>query len=89
MYKFSYYRFDEVKSSRNSQEGFDMVRNYVIGRKNIKLRHFSEAYTTENWIVRIYAVNDFPNREIPIKSRNKKRMLYSSEKKLFKLKKPE
>lgn len=73
MYKFSYYRFDEVKSSRNGQEGYDVVRGYVMGRKNIKMRHFSEAYTTENWIVRIYSVNDYPNREISIKSRNKKR----------------
>ena len=89
MYKFSYYRFEEVKSNRNAQEGHDMVRGYVIGRKNIKLRHYSEAYTTENWIVRIYSVNDFPNREIPIKSRNKRRMLYSPLMKMMKLRKPE
>jgi dolichyl-diphosphooligosaccharide--protein glycosyltransferase len=71
MYKLSYYRFDEVKSSKNSQEGYDLVRGYVMGKKNIKLRHFTEAYTTDNWIVRIYAVNDFPNRELSIKSRFK------------------
>jgi dolichyl-diphosphooligosaccharide--protein glycosyltransferase len=71
MYKLSYYRFDEVKASKTSQEGYDLVRGYVMGRKNIKLRHFTEAYTTDNWIVRIYAVNDFPNRELSIKSRFK------------------
>jgi dolichyl-diphosphooligosaccharide--protein glycosyltransferase len=77
MYKFSYYRFDEVRTNRGSPEGYDLVRRYVMGRKNIKLRHFSEAYTTDRWIVRIYAVNDFPNREIPIKSRFKNRLIYN------------
>lgn len=71
MYKLSYYRFDEVKASRSSPEGYDLVRGYTMGKKNIKLRHFSEAYTTNNWIVRIFSVNDWPNREIPIKSRFK------------------
>ena len=71
MYKFSYYRFDEVKPQKGSSEGYDLVRQSVIGKKNIKLRHFSEAYTTENWIVRIFSVNEFPNREISIKSRFK------------------
>ena len=67
MYKFSYYRFAEVRGRQ--QEGYDMVRGYVIGRKDIKLRHFKEAYTTQNWMVRIYSVNDYPNREIAVKSR--------------------
>jgi dolichyl-diphosphooligosaccharide--protein glycosyltransferase len=71
MYKFSYYRFDEVKSRGNQVEGYDVTRGYVMGRKNIKMRHFSEAYTTDNWIVRVYAVNDFPNREIAVRSRFK------------------
>ena len=73
MYKFSYYRFDEVKAQKSSNEGYDLVRQATMGKKNIKLRHFSEAYTTENWIVRIFSVNDFPNREISIKSRFKSR----------------
>lgn len=67
MYKFSYYRFGEVRGRQ--QEGYDLVRGYVIGRKDIKLRHFKEAYTTQNWMVRIYSVNDYPNREIAVKSR--------------------
>lgn len=88
MYKFSYYRFDEVKASRGSPEGHDLVRGYVIGRKNIKLRHFSEAYTTDNWIVRIYSVNEYPNREIPIKSRNKKRLFGNKDYRFNKLRRP-
>jgi dolichyl-diphosphooligosaccharide--protein glycosyltransferase len=88
MYKFSYYRFDEVKTSKNSQEGYDLVRNSVMGRKNIKLRHFSEAYTTENWIVRIYSVNDYPNREIGVKSRFKIRLAHIFESKFNKVRPP-
>lgn len=79
MYKFSYYRFDEVKTSNQAPEGYDLVRGYNMGRKNIKLRHFSEAYCTDRWIVRIFAVNDYPNREIPIKSRFKSRLIYNPE----------
>ena len=67
MYKFSYYRFAEVRT--RGEGGFDNVRGSVIGRKEIKLRHFKEAYTTVNWIVRIYSVNEWPNREIAVKRR--------------------
>lgn len=86
MYKFSYYRFDETRTSNQGGEGYDLVRQYNMGRKNIKLRHFSEAYCTERWIVRIFAVNDFPNREIPIKSRFKTKQLYTSSSKINRLK---
>jgi dolichyl-diphosphooligosaccharide--protein glycosyltransferase len=78
MYKFSYYRFDEVKASKSSSEGYDLVRGYVMGKKNIKLRHFTEAYTTDNWIVRIFSVNDYPNREIAVKSRFKTRLMQAT-----------
>jgi len=88
MYKFSYYRFDEVKPSKNSQEGYDLVRGYVMGRKSIKLRHFTEAYTTDNWIVRIFSVNDFPNREIGVKSRFKIKLMYTPKFSYNKLKPP-
>lgn len=36
--------------------GYDTVRNAVIGRKDIKLTYFEEAYTSERWLVRIYRV---------------------------------
>jgi len=29
-----------------------------MGLKGFKLKHFEEAYTSENWIVRIYRVKD-------------------------------
>ncbi len=90
MYKFSYYRFDEVRPQKNSNEGYDLVRQATMGRKNIKLRHFSEAYTTENWIVRIFSVNEFPNRELSIKSRfkTKAKKLAAGAVDFLKLKKP-
>jgi dolichyl-diphosphooligosaccharide--protein glycosyltransferase len=87
MYKFNYYRFDEARTGRSSSEGYDVVRNSVMGRKNIKLRHFTEAYTTDNWIVRIYSVNDYPNREIAVSSRFKTKFMYTPKLKYAVLKK--
>lgn len=77
MYTLSFYRFDETKEQKNQSEGYDLVRGTMMGRKNIKLRYFREAYTTDNWIVRIFAVNDYPNREIAVKSRFKIRKTFS------------
>lgn len=54
MYKLSYYRFDEMQTSYGQPKGYDTVRQYVMGNKNFKLQHFEEAYTSENWIVRIF-----------------------------------
>jgi len=70
MYRFSYYRFDEFESGDNGF-GYDVVRSQQIGLKGFKLRHFQEAYTTENWLLRIYSVNDWPNREIGLRSQFK------------------
>ena len=79
MYSFSYYRFDEVKNPSNGQYGFDASLNSFIGRKNIKLKRFKEAFTSQNWIVRIYSVNELPNREIPVITRFiKRRQRYKS-----------
>ena len=46
-----------------------MARRSIVGKKNIKLKHYEEVYTTKNWIVRLFRVKDFPNREIGLKSR--------------------
>ena len=45
------------------QEGFDRVRGYEIGRKDVTLRYFEEVFTSEHWMVRIYAVRPVPNVE--------------------------
>jgi len=41
-----------------------------MGRKNIKLKHFEEAFTSESWIVRIFRVKNRNNRhKIEFKSK--------------------
>ncbi|KAI9229413.1 MAG: glycosyltransferase family 66 protein [Piptocephalis tieghemiana] len=52
MYKLSYYRVGELYGGR----GYDRVRNQPIQSAPIKLSTLEEAYTSENWIVRIYKV---------------------------------
>ncbi|OMJ86981.1 hypothetical protein SteCoe_11377 [Stentor coeruleus] len=62
MYRLCYYRFGEVQGY-NRGSGYDVVRNAEIGEKNIKLRQFSEVFTSEHWIVRIYKVLPEENRD--------------------------
>lgn len=57
MYKMSYYRASEVTG------GQDHVRGSKIGYPDINFQHFEEAFTSENWIVRIYKVKDLKNRD--------------------------
>lgn len=56
MYTLCYYRFGEMYTRHGEEPGYDTVRSAVIGRKNIKLTYFEEAYTSERWLVRIYKV---------------------------------
>ncbi|VDC05188.1 unnamed protein product [Peniophora sp. CBMAI 1063] len=53
MYKMSYYRYNELFGG---QSGQDRVRNQMTPRVGPTLDYLEEAYTSENWIVRIYAV---------------------------------
>ena len=53
----------QVRTSSQGATGFDRVRHYEIGEKNIELHHLDEAFTTEHWIVRIYKVKKPSNRE--------------------------
>lgn len=55
LYKLSYYRFAE-SPAYGRPAGYDRVRNAEIGNKDVRLRHVEEAFTSENWIVRIYKV---------------------------------
>ncbi|EME28971.1 dolichyl-diphosphooligosaccharide--protein glycosyltransferase [Galdieria sulphuraria] len=61
MYKLCYYRFGEVQFDRGNPAGYDKVRGEVIAKKKFKLRYFEEAFTSRNWLVRIYHVKDLPN----------------------------
>mgnify|MGYP000003354806 FL=1 len=59
MYKLSYHRFTELFGGR---DGVDRVRNQQIPANEVpKLNVVEEAFTSENWIVRIYKVKDLDN----------------------------
>ncbi|CAK5267435.1 unnamed protein product, partial [Mycena citricolor] len=53
MYKMSYYRFADLFGGAQPT---DRVRNQQLPVKGPTLDYLDEAYTTENWIVRIYQV---------------------------------
>jgi dolichyl-diphosphooligosaccharide--protein glycosyltransferase len=55
VYKFCYYRFADATRDMG-QPGFDRVRNSVIGKRDVSLRYFEEAFTSQHWMVRIYRV---------------------------------
>lgn len=64
MYKLSYYR---LPSLFNGVEGVDRVRNQRIRAEDIgELDYFEEAFTSENWMVRIYKLKapDAQGREL-------------------------
>ncbi|KAJ1897532.1 oligosaccharyl transferase stt3 subunit [Kickxella alabastrina] len=56
MHKLCYYRFGDVMGP----QGFDRVRKQKLP-SSVTLDNFEEAYTTENWMVRIYKVKDLDN----------------------------
>ena len=59
MYKMSYYRYPELFSGRDA---FDRVRNQAIPvSQSPELNVLEEAFTSENWIVRIYKVKKDDN----------------------------
>merc|ERR1712178_648390 len=62
MYKCSYYRFGELMNDPRAPGGYDRTRNSEVGVHNIKLKYLEEAYTSENWLVRIYRVKKEANR---------------------------
>ncbi len=56
LYKLSYYRAGEITG------GSDVARNARIGVPETKPENLREAFTSENWIVRIYEVRKPKNR---------------------------
>ena len=62
MYKLSYYRSWEVTTAAAQPKGYDTVRNANPGYKNYKLYYFTEAFTSDKWIVRIHKRNKRGNR---------------------------
>ncbi|KAJ1882626.1 oligosaccharyl transferase stt3 subunit [Coemansia sp. RSA 1722] len=56
MHKLCYYRFSEIMGP----QGFDRVRKQKLP-SSVTLDNFEEAFTSENWMVRIYKVKDLDN----------------------------
>ncbi|KAG0044173.1 oligosaccharyl transferase stt3 subunit [Gryganskiella cystojenkinii] len=57
MYKMSYYRFSELYGNN----AVDHVRGARMPAEGPQLNVLEEAYTTQNWLVRIYKVKDLDN----------------------------
>ncbi|KAI7958829.1 hypothetical protein MJO28_002620 [Puccinia striiformis f. sp. tritici] len=55
MYKLSYYDFDKLFGGQRAQ---DRVRGQVLPQVGPSIDSLDEAFTSENWIVRIYKVKD-------------------------------
>ena len=72
MYRLAYYRFGEWHKYSDVPPGFDIARRTEIGFKNFKLHNFKEAYTTSNWLLRLYEVLPERNREPSFKNAPKR-----------------
>lgn len=64
IYKLSYYKTWDYEMNNTKTNGFDFVRGEEIGHQNYNLKFFTEAYTSDRWIVRIYKVNDEIQKEV-------------------------
>jgi len=65
VYRLSYAGFADLTEGMygRGHRGYDKVRGTVIGRTEIELKYFEEAFTSENWLMRIYRVRPAPNRQ--------------------------
>ncbi|QDS68382.1 oligosaccharyl transferase stt3 subunit [Venturia effusa] len=58
MYKMSYYNYNSMFPAGQAQ---DRVRNSKLPAQGPELSTVEEAFTSENWIIRIYKVKDLDN----------------------------
>jgi dolichyl-diphosphooligosaccharide--protein glycosyltransferase len=56
MFKFCYNNFKKFQFHPHVRKGTDIARQVEVPYLDIKLQHFEEAFTTQNWIIRIYRV---------------------------------
>lgn len=56
LYRLGYYRYGSVTTDRARPTGWDKARAQEVGVKEIRLRHFQEAFTSNAWLVRIFRV---------------------------------
>ena len=64
-YRMMYHRFGELYTMEDRDLGTDVARGRTIGHKDIHFKYFEEAYSSRNWIVRIYKVLPRTNRAKP------------------------
>lgn len=57
-YKMSYYNYNSLFPAGQAQ---DRVRGSRLPAQGPELTHIEEAFTSENWIIRIYKVKDLDN----------------------------
>ena len=61
----AYYRFHDLETATGHEKGYDRARGVVVGGGRIgESRVLQEAFTSENWIVRIYKLLDEPLRGV-------------------------
>ncbi|KAK8808583.1 hypothetical protein WA158_008484 [Blastocystis sp. Blastoise] len=60
LYKLSYYNYNHEFTTQKEIQGYDIVRRQSM-KNYIKLTHFKEVFTSSNWIVRIYELQDDNN----------------------------
>ena len=58
MYKMSYYNYNSLFPAGQAQ---DRVRGSRMPQQGPDLSTLEEAFTSENWIIRIYKVKDLDN----------------------------
>ncbi|KAK4939945.1 oligosaccharyl transferase stt3 subunit [Elasticomyces elasticus] len=58
MYKMSYYNYNQLFPAGQAQ---DRVRGSSLPAQSPELSILDEAFTSENWIIRIYKVKDLDN----------------------------
>ena len=61
MYKLSYYNF-HAATAHQGAPGYDQARRTYAGREVNTLTYFEEAFSTKNWMMRIYRVLPEPAR---------------------------
>lgn len=60
LFKMSYNKFVNFKFGSKTKPGFDTIRGFVVKNQLFKISKFSEAYTSQNWLVRLYRVQKDP-----------------------------
>ena len=60
MFKLCYYKFHKATIHARGGAGYDPVRRSTVAQEVNSLQYFEEAFTSKNWLMRIYRVLDEP-----------------------------